>query len=399
MSNEEATLLYEAEQFLSNAAPAHKPPAVTGADGQRVAIFSDLSPVEEQEELRRARSWRQVRFDAGFGWISGPPRYGGRGLSRATERAYQRLERRYELPTQRLFDIGTGMLVPSIVAHGTDRAKAQYLRPIQRGELVGCQLFSEPGAGSDLAGVETRAEREDGEWRVSGQKVWSSGAHLSQVGLLICRTRGSDFRHHNLTAFVLPMASPGVTVRPIKQMTGGSSFNEVFLDDVRVADSLRLGEVNGGWPVVLTTLMNERSAVGSPEAGGIGIFRLDRLIELLRRNGALHHPVIRDRLMRLHSDLTVAKLTRQRSEASLRAGQRPGPEMSIAKLALTNNLQSLGELVSVALGPRLVADDGIPDGYAWSELILGIPGLRIGGGTDEIQKNIVAERVLGLPRA
>jgi alkylation response protein AidB-like acyl-CoA dehydrogenase len=309
------------------------------------------------------------------------------------------MERLYDLPKQRLYDIGTGMLVPTILAYGSDQAKDLFLRPLQRGDVVGCQLFSEPGAGSDLAGVETRATMDGQNWRVTGQKIWSSGAHLSEVGLLICRTGDRDDRHRNLTAFTLPMASSGVTVRPIKQMTGGASFNEVFLDDAEIDDSLRLGEVNGGWQIVLATLMNERAAVGSPAAGGMGIFRIDRLIDLLRANGVLHDPVIRDRLMRLHSDLTVAKLTRQRSEAALRAGERPGPEMSIGKLALTNNLRSLAELVSAALGPRLVADDGGSDGYAWSELILGIPGLRLGGGTDEIQKNIVAERVLGLPRS
>jgi alkylation response protein AidB-like acyl-CoA dehydrogenase len=319
-------------------------------------------------------------------------------MAKATERAYQRLERDFELPSQRLYDIGTGMLVPTILACGADDAKDRYLRPLQRGDIVGCQLFSEPGAGSDLAGVDTRAVRRGADWRVTGQKIWSSGAHLSDVGLLICRSGRKEDRHRNLTAFLLPMDTPGVSVRPIRQMTGGSSFNEVFLDDVPIPDSLRLGEIDGGWQVVLTTLMNERAAVGSPSAGGMGIFRTERVAELLRQSGRLGDPAVRDRLMRLHCDLAVAKMTRQRSEAARRGGQRPGPEMSIGKLALTNNLQSLAELVSLALGMRLIADDGGRDGYAWSELILGIPGLRLGGGTDEIQRNIVAERVLGLPR-
>ncbi|HEX4862886.1 MAG TPA: acyl-CoA dehydrogenase family protein [Acidimicrobiales bacterium] len=399
MEPDEDEFLEQARLFLNAKAAEHRPPPISAKDAQRIALFPDLTPSEEAAELTRARSWRQERFDAGFGWISGPPTYGGRGMTKAFERSYQRLEREYDLPGQRLYDIGIGMLVPTILAWGTDLAKERYLRPLQRGDVVGCQLFSEPAAGSDLAGVETRAVRVGEDWKITGQKMWSSGAHLSDVGLLICRSGDKDDRHRNLTAFLLPMTLDGVSIRPIRQMTGGSSFNEVFLDGVVIPDSLRLGEIDEGWQVVLTTLMNERAAVGSPSAGGIGIFRTERLIELVKRSGRLDDPVMRDRLIRLHCDLTVAKLTRQRSETSMRAGQRPGPEMSIGKLALTNNLRSLSDLVSLALGPRLIADDGTPDGYAWSELILGIPGLRLGGGTDEIQKNIVAERVLGLPRS
>jgi alkylation response protein AidB-like acyl-CoA dehydrogenase len=180
-------------------------------------------------------------------------------------------------------------------------------------------------------------------------------------------------------------------------MTGGASFNEVFLEDVRVSDSLRLGEVDGGLKVVLTTLMNERAAVGSPSAGGLGIFRTARLADLLRQAGRVDDPVVRDRLMRLHCSLGVAKFTRQRTEAATRVGQRPGPEMSIGKLALTANLQALSDLLGLGLGPHLIADGGPSDAYAWAELVLGIPGLRLGGGTDEIQRNILGERVLGLP--
>jgi alkylation response protein AidB-like acyl-CoA dehydrogenase len=387
-----------ARAFLDAAAPAHRPPAVSEQTARRVALFPDLSPEEERAELDRARAWRAERFDAGYGWISGPVRYGGAGLSNSHERAYQLLERTHDLPSQRLYDIGIGMVVPTLVACGSDEARSAYLRPLLRGDVVGCQLFSEPGAGSDLANVSTRAVRHGPEWRVTGQKVWSSGAHLSELGLLICRSGPPDDRHHNLTAFILPMSSPGVTVRPIRQMTGGASFNEVFLEDVRVPDLLRLGEVDGGWQVVLTTLMSERAAVGSPSAGGLGIFRTERLADLLRQAGRLDDPVVRDQLMRLHCSLAVAKFTRQRTEASLRAGQRPGPEMSIGKLGLTRNLQVLSQLLGLTLGPHLIADAGWSDAYAWAELVLGIPGMRLGGGTDEIQRNILAERVLGLPR-
>jgi len=194
------------------------------------------------------------------------------------------------------------------------------------------------------------------------------------------------------------MHAPGVTVRPIRQMTGGASFNEVFFDDVRIPDELRLGEVNNGWDVVVATLMNERAAVGAPAAGGSGILGTERIAGLLRRFGRLDDAAVRDELMRLHCSLVTSRVTRMRAEARRKAGQRPGPEMSMGKIALTNNLAALCHLVSVALGPRLIADTGEPGTYMWAEFVLGQPGLRLGGGTDEIQKNIVAERVLGLPR-
>lgn len=365
---------------------------------ERVSLFPDLTPEEEQAELESARAWRQERFDAGFGWLSGPVEYGGAGLSAAHERAYLRLERGYAFPPQRIYDIGLGMVAPTILAFGGGAAKDRYLRAMYRGDSVGCQLFSEPGAGSDLASISTRAERDGDDWVVNGQKVWSSGAHLSDVGLLVCRTGAPEDRHHNLTAFALPMGTPGVTVRPIRQMTGGASFNEVFLDNVRIPDELRLGEVDKGWNVVVATLMNERAAVGGPSAGGGGILSTERIAALLRRFGRLDDPDVRDQLMRLHCELVVSRVTRQRAEARRKAGQRPGPEMSMGKIALTNNLAALSHLVSVALGPRLIADTGEPGTYMWAQFILGQPGLRLGGGTDEIQKNIVAERVLGLSK-
>jgi alkylation response protein AidB-like acyl-CoA dehydrogenase len=392
-----AEFLAAAESFIQAAvargAGAASPPAA-----ERVALFPDLTTEEEQAELAGARAWRRERFDGGFGWLSGPSEYGGAGLSGAHERAYLKLERNRSFPSQRIYDIGLGMVAPTILAFGTDVAKNRYLRAMHRGDIVGCQLFSEPGAGSDLASMSTRAERDEAGWVVNGQKVWSSGAHLSDVGLLVCRSGDPESRHRNLTAFALPMHTPGVTVRPIRQMTGGASFNEVFFDDVRIPDELRLGQVNKGWDVVVATLMNERAAVGAPAAGGGGILSTERIAALLRRFGRLEDADVRDELMRLHCSLVASRVTRLRAEARRAAGQRPGPEMSMGKIALTNNLAALCHLVSVALGPRLIADTGEPGTYMWAEFILGQPGLRLGGGTDEIQKNIVGERVLGLPR-
>ena len=392
-----AGFLAAAASFIQ-AAAARRTGTTSAPAPERVALFTDLTPQEEQAELEAARAWRQERFDAGFGWLSGPVEYGGAGLSAAHERAYYKLERARTFPPQRIYDIGLGMVAPAILTFGTDVAKDRYLRAMHRGDIVGCQLFSEPGAGSDLASISTRAERDGDGWLINGQKVWSSGAHLSEVGLLVCRTGDPGARHRNLTAFALPMRAPGVTVRPIRQMTGGASFNEVFFDDVRIPGELRLGEVNKGWDVVVATLMNERAAVGAPAAGGSGILSTERIAGLLRRFGRLDDAAVRDELMRLHCSLVTSRVTRMRAEARRQAGQRPGPEMSMGKIALTNNLAALCHLVSVALGPRLIADTGEPGTYMWAEFVLGQPGLRLGGGTDEIQKNIVAERVLGLPR-
>jgi alkylation response protein AidB-like acyl-CoA dehydrogenase len=392
-----AEFLAEAVSFI-RAAVARRTGMTSVPAPERVALFPDLTPEEEQAELEAAREWRRERFDAGFGWICGPVEYGGAGLSAAHERAYLKLERAHAFPPQRIYDIGLGMVAPAILAFGADEAKEHYLRAMYRGDIVGCQLFSEPGAGSDLASISTRAQRDEDGWLINGQKVWSSGAHLSDVGLLVCRTGDPEARHRNLTAFALPMRARGVTVRPIRQMTGGASFNEVFLDDVRIPDELRLGEVNQGWDVVVATLMNERAAVSAPAAGGSGILSTERIAGLLRRFGRLDDAAVRDELMRLHCSLVASRITRLRSEARRKAGQRPGPEMSIGKIALTNNLAALSRLVSTALGPRLIADTGEPGTYVWAEFVLGQPGLRLGGGTDEIQKNIIAERVLGLPR-
>ena len=233
---------------------------------------------------------------------------------------------------------------------------------------------------------------------MNGQKVWSSGAHISDLGILACRTGPVADRHRNLSVFLLPMTTDGVTVRPIRQMTGGSSFNEVFLEDVVIPDDLLLGEVDRGWEVVLSTLAHERAAVGGPAAGGNGVLRTHRLAALLEHSGRLSDGAVRDELMRLHSSLAVARWTRKRADAHARAGLRPGPEMSIGKLSLTDNLAAVVRIVGLALGPRLTADAGEAHAFAWAEFVLGVPGLRLGGGSDEIQRNILAERVLGLPR-
>jgi alkylation response protein AidB-like acyl-CoA dehydrogenase len=371
---------------------------VWGAGSDTVSLFEEPDADADAATLAAARAWRRACYDAGFGWITGPPEYGGRGLSAAHERAWHELERRFITPSPTAFNIGLGMVAPTILAHGNEPTRSRYLRSLYRADIVGCQLFSEPGAGSDLASVATRAERDGEEWIIEGQKVWTSGAHYSDIGLLLARS-APEPRYGNLTAFVVDMHAPGVDVRPLRQMTGGAAFNEVFLTGVRVPDTHRLGEPGEGWRVALTTLMNERAAVGRSGTGGAGILSTARLVAMARHFGLTDDPLARQELADVYIRLAVARYTRLRAEGRRRAGQPPGPEMSMGKVALTDNLAAVARLVTHWVGPRLTADSGEWGTYAWAAFILGIPGMRLGGGTDEIQRNIVAERVLGLPRA
>jgi alkylation response protein AidB-like acyl-CoA dehydrogenase len=369
-----------------------------GQGSDSVALFAERSDQEEAAEVEAAKAWRQQVFDAGFGWITGPQAYGGRELPAGYERLYQSRESAFDTPPQTAFGIGLGMVAPTILAHATEATKQRYLRGLYRGDIIACQLFSEPGAGSDLAGLQTRAERDGDEWRITGQKVWTSVAQFADIGEIICRTDPSLPKHRGLTGFVIDMHAPGVEVRPLRQMTGGATFNEVFFTDVRVPDDHRLGDVNQGWTVALTTLMNERAAIGAGGAGVGGVLGGDRVVELLRHFGRNDDPLLRQRLADVYINGKVASYTNQRAMAKIKAGQLPGPEMSIAKLSLTNNMSRVGELVSLALGPRITADTGEWGTYAWSELVLGTPGVKVAGGTDEVMKNIIGERVLGLPK-
>ena len=390
----------EAEAFLSANAPLKGEDRLTWGQGSdNVGLFAEKTPEQEQAEVDAAKKWRQKVFDAGFGWISGPEQYGGRGLPSSYERVWSAVESRYVVPSQAPFGIGLGMVAPTILAHATEPVKERYLKAMWRGEIVGCQLFSEPGAGSDLAGLQTRAERDGEEWVVTGQKVWTSGAQYSDIGEIICRTDSDVPKHKGLTGFVVDMHAPGVEVRPLRQITGGASFNEVFFNEVRVPDDHRLGDVNQGWTVALTTLMNERAAIGGGgAASGSSIMGTARLIELARKMGRADDPIVRQQLASVYIHGAVARYTSQRAMAKIQAGQLPGPEMSIGKLSLTMNMQRVAELVASVLGPKLVADAGEWGTYAWAEFVLGVPGMRVAGGTDEVMKNIVGERVLGLPK-
>jgi alkylation response protein AidB-like acyl-CoA dehydrogenase len=275
----------EVESFLAERYPRRNKTAaqrfVWGQGSDEVRVFQEPDPDEEADALPALRAWRKALWDNGLGWVSGPVEYGGRGLPAAYSRTFERLAQGFVVPGDAALTVSLGMIAPTIARHGSEGQKQRYLPKMHSGELIACQLFSEPDAGSDLASVTTTARRDGDRWRLSGQKVWTSGAHLADFGEIVTRT-AADPRHHNLTAFLVDMHAPGVEVRPLRQMTGGASFNEVFLDDVVVSDDDRLGEVDQGWPVALTTLSHERNAMGHSAFGGVGI---------LSTEGAVSHGV------------------------------------------------------------------------------------------------------------
>jgi len=391
----------------ANAAPRADPgaagtPSVWGDGDDDMALFEEADREQELADLAADKKWRAARYDAGLGWITGPKQYGGRDLTPDHERLYASLEAGYDIPAGGSFMVGLGVVAPTILAHAPDHVQQRYLPAMYRGDVVGCQLFSEPGAGSDLASLQTRAERDGDEWVVNGQKVWTSSAHYADIGEIICRTDPERPKHRGLTGFVVDMRAPGVEVRRLRQMTGGASFNEVFLTDVRIPDDHRLGDVNGGWAVALTTLLNERASIGAGSAdthGGLGRFSdTGRLIALLRHFGLDRDPVLRQELAQLHAAFRVGRWNGQRTLDRMAVGQPPGPELSGAKLALTDNAQAVSCFVGKVLGPRLVADTGAWGTYAWSRFVLGVPGTRLAGGTDEVLRKIIGEQVLGLPK-
>jgi len=350
----------------------------------------------------------RARFDAGLAWVHYPPGLGGQGLPRSLQSVVEAEFAAAGAPDNdpaRIL-IGLGMAAPTILAFGTGEQQARWLRPLWTGEEVWCQLFSEPGAGSDLAGLATRAVADEGgqTWRVNGQKVWTSLAHRARWGLLLARTDPDVPKHAGLTYFACDMTGPGVEVRPLRQLTGEAEFNEVFLTDVTVRDSDRIGAVGEGWRVATGTLMNERIAIGGtalPREGGmVGIVAAS-----WREHPQLRTPGLHDRLIRLWADSEVARLTSERLRQQLAAGQ-PGPEGSAAKIVFARLNQELAALeLELSGADGLRYDDWTLRRPETVSFLTRGPGYRylrargnsIEGGTSEILRNIIAERVLGLP--
>jgi alkylation response protein AidB-like acyl-CoA dehydrogenase len=395
----------EVRAFLDASARRRPDPGTAvawGVGDDTIAYFSTDPPDVDRANAEQARRWQRRRFDAGLGWITGPVEYGGRGLTTAHDLVYDTIEAGYDVPdTGVLAVIGLGMIGPTILAHAQPHIRQRYLPAMYSGETIACQLFSEPGAGSDLAALSTKAEKDEAanEWVLNGQKVWTSIAQHADIGMALCRTRPDLPKHKGITAFIVDMKAPGVEVRPLRQMTGGADFNEVFLTDVRVPDDHRLGNAGDGWRVALTTLMNERATMGGEGAGPAGrVLSLPFLTALLKANGRLADGAARRQLAALHADMAATEYLNRQMAAVMRAGEQPGPEASVSKLMYGQNLTRGTHFATEIVGQKLTADTGAWGAFSWTELLLSTPALRILGGTEEIMKNILAERVLGLPK-
>ena len=350
--------------------------------------------------IAQNKLWQKRKYDAGWACLRWPKEYGGRGVSAIEQVIFNQEESKFRVP-QGVFAIGQGMAAPTLMAYATDDQKRRYLPKLASGEEIWCQLFSEPAGGSDLAALRTKSERDGDDWVINGQKIWTSGAHYSDYGILVTRSDPNVPKHKGLTYFFLSMKSPGVEVRPIKQISGQSGFNEVYFTNVRIPDAQRLGAVGQGWQVSLTTLMNERASIGG---GGMGVgfgtaYRLAQKV-MIDDRPAIENAHVRAKLATWYAQESGLRYTSYRTMTALSRGQTPGPENSIGKAVGAPKTQDMAsfcmdllEQAGVISDPELAEMHGLIQ-----QTYMGAPGGRIAGGTDEIMLNILAERVLGLPQ-
>jgi alkylation response protein AidB-like acyl-CoA dehydrogenase len=353
-------------------------------------ILRGPDAIEDEAEATAAhRAWQRKLAEAGYVGITWPKEYGGQGLGPLEQVVFNQELSRLQLPGI-LDSIGVGMLGPTIIAHGSEEQKQRYLAPMLHADEVWCQLFSEPAAGSDLAGIQTRAKQDNDSWRLSGQKVWTTNAHIASFGLLLARTDPDVPKHKGLTMFIVPMDAEGVTVRPLRQISGEAHFNEVFLDDVRLEPGAEVGPIDGGWGVGMTTLMFERVAIG---LGGEGFgWRADRFAHaLLADEACTRDAETRHRFGEIATEFLALRFTGYRMLTSLQRGQIPGAEGALAKVTTIRAAIAAGDLICDVLGPEGLSDE------RFGELVSDMPGLKSAGGTEEILRNMVGERVLGLP--
>jgi len=354
---------------------------------------------DEEGAVAAHRAWQRKLAEGGYVGVTWPAEHGGQGKGPLLQVVINQEIARAGVPGI-LDAIGVGMLGPTLIAHGSDEQKQRYLAPMLHGDEVWCQLFSEPAAGSDLAGIQARARQEagthgdsrgSGSWRLSGQKVWTTNAQFAAYGLLLARTDPEAHKHKGLTMFVVPMDAEGVTIRPLRQISGEPEFNEVFFDDVQLEPGSEVGPVNGGWGVALTTLMFERLTIG---AGSEGMgYRADRFARAIASDPvAAKDPQVRARFGELATELLALRFTGYRLLTAISRGQIPGPEAGMGKITAVNGAIAAGDLIADVLGPEALDPES-----EWSYLISFLPGLKSAGGTEEILRNTVGERVLGLP--
>ena len=381
----EAMFRAEVRGFLNT----HATPLAVGEMVPDVFAACDLEVVE------KAQAWQAIKKDDGWACLTWPKEYGGRDATPIEQVIWGQEEARYKVPPN-IFSIGIGMLGPTLMKHGTEEQKLKYLERLARGDDIWCQLFSEPAAGSDVAGLRTRAIREGDDWIVNGQKIWTTGAHFCQYGMIITRSDPDAPKHKGLSYFIVDMQAPGVEVRPIRQINGGAMFNEVFFTDVRIPDANRVGEVGEGWRGALTTLMNERATIHARGLGALGPMELIQMASNVdgMRTKAIDDPSVRQRLADFYVRASGLKYVGYRTLTALSKGAVPGPENSIGKMVggpLRQEMAQFGMELQGIAGSVMDTDYGCQLAY------LSAPSGRIAGGTDEIMRNILAERVLGLP--
>ena len=345
---------------------------------------------KEEQWVAERREWQRKLAEGGFAGVTWPAEFGGQGLGPINQVIITQELQKAAVPG--ILDvIGIGMLGPTIIAHGTDEQKQRHLAPMLAADEVWCQLFSEPAAGSDLAGIQTKAEvQPDGSWKLNGQKVWTTNAHFASFGLILARTNSDVPKHKGMSMFIVPMDAEGVTIRPLRQITGEAEFNEVFFDDVVIPADAVVGPVDGGWMVALTTLLFERLAIG---AGSEGFgYRADRFAAAIASDpvASADHDV-RHRLGKLATDLLALRYTGFRHLTAIERGGLPGSEAALGKVTAVKAAIAAGDLIADVIGPDALAEG------EWAYLISFLPGLKSAGGTEEILRNMVGERVLGLP--
>lgn len=348
-----------------------------------------------EEELAVTKQYQAALYDAGLAGLTWPKEFGGQGLTNRYQEIFNEEAANFRLPPT-VLTIGLGMCGPTILEWGNDEVKKRYIPPMLRADEIWCQLFSEPGAGSDVASLAMRADRDGDEYILNGQKVWTSGAHYSDFGVVIARTDPEQPKHRGITMFIVDMKAPGVTIRPLVQITGGSNFNEVFFDNVRVHGSHRLGPENEGWRAAVAMLANERVAIGS--GSGARSDPLKPYVDLARAKGVDGDPVIRQRLAKLYSRQRVLSFIGLRTRAAVKSGQAPGPEGSIGKLFGALLSADAADLGASLAGMDAAAWDDDQTDSRWAMAVVAAPGGAIAGGTNEVQRNILGERVLGLPK-
>ena len=382
----EAALRAEVYGFLAQHA------TVKQGQSHAHSMSYDSGSEAEADHVREAKQWQAILFDSGWAGITWPKEHGGRGGTIVEQMVFNQELSKFDTPPG-VFAQSIGMAGPTIIKHGTPAQQERFLRPMLRGDDVWCQLFSEPGAGSDLAALTTRAERDGDEYVINGQKVWTSSAHYSDWGILLARTDFDVPKHQGITYFLVDMRSPGIDIRPLRQITGTAHFNEVFLTDLRIPVDQIVGDVNRGWAVTMTTLTSERTLIGSGAADP-----MPALLRLARRYGVLQDATMRQAIADVHGRHQLIKFLGWRVQSAISRGQSPGPESSVLKLAHTSALTRITDLalqIEGASGMLVPHDDA--EGHAAAFSFLSQFASKIGGGTDEVQRNIVGERVLGLP--